>query len=102
METITCSAALGQAISLRRGTAMPTLCPVEAVNLCAHIVAPEFLGSLKENGQDTGVWSDCFLGCMKDQADKRRSVSLGIETWGILLAVGWRVWALNFSSSSAV
>ena len=33
MDTITYSAALGQAISLHQGTAMPTLSPVEAVNL---------------------------------------------------------------------
>ena len=77
MDTITYSAALGQAISLHQGTAMPTLSPVEAVNLWAHIIAPEFLGSLKENGQDTGVWGVVFLGVWRI-----KQTNEGVLAWG--------------------
>ena len=72
------------------------------LNLWARVIAPEFLGSLKEEGQKAGVLGVRFPGHVKDQAYKWRSVSVGTKTWGILKAAGWRVWPLTCSLSSAV
>lgn len=72
------------------------------LNLWAHVIALEFLGSLEGEGEKAGVLGVRFPGHVKDRAYKWRSVPMRTKTWGVLKATGWRAWPLTSSLSSAL